>query len=236
MSAAPAYVAYESDIAPVAGLISDPTRAAMLTALLDGRALAAGELARLAGVTPATASSHLGRLLDGRLVTVHAQGRHRYYRLANSDVAQVLEVIARISPTVRIHSLRQSRQAAMLQAARTCYDHLAGRAGVALLDALLDKGVLVPVGEVYEVPADGEELLLGLGIDVPAARRSRRKFAGPCIDWSERRPHLNGALGAVLTARLLDLGWFARGRQRRALVLTDAGRAGLTEVFDCALE
>ncbi|MQA88199.1 MAG: helix-turn-helix domain-containing protein [Streptosporangiales bacterium] len=236
MSAAPSHVAYESDIAPIAALISDRTRAAMLTALLDGRALAAGELARLAGVSPATASSHLARLLDGRLITMEAQGRHRYYRLAGSEVARVLETIALISPPIQVRSLRQSRQAAMLRTARTCYDHLAGRAGVALLDALLDKGVLIPAGETYEVPADGEELLAGFGVDVPAVRRSRRKFAGPCLDWTERRPHLNGALGAALTARLIDLGWLVRGRERRALVITDTGRAGLADVFGCLLD
>lgn len=233
MHAAPAHVAYECDVAPIAALISDRTRAAILTALLDGRALPAGELA---GVSPATASSHLARLLDGQLIAVHAQGRHRYYRLAGPDVAHVLETLAHISPPVPVRSLRASRQAARLQAARTCYDHLAGRAGVALLDALLDKGVLVPVRDGYDVSAGGEERLLELGVDVAAARRSRRKFAGPCLDWTERRLHLNGALGAALTTRLLDRGWFARGRERRALVLTDAGRAGLADVFGCVLE
>src|SRR3954451_16482961 len=129
-------LAYDSDIASVAALFADRTRAAMLTALLDGRPLAAGELARAAGVTAQTASSHLARLLDGGLVTVLKQGRHRYYELTGPDVAEAIEALGRIGPPIQVRRLRQSRAAQALQAARTCYDHLAGRAGVELFAAL----------------------------------------------------------------------------------------------------
>lgn len=229
---------YGSDIAPVAALLADRTRAVMLTVLLDGRPLSAGELARAAGVSAATASSHLGKLLDGDLVTVVKQGRHRYYRLKGADVATVIEALSLISPSVRVRSLRQSRQAAALGLARTCYDHLAGRAGVALFDAMLGGGLVQPQGtaDEYSVTDKGRERLERIGVDVDAVRVSRRRFAGHCLDWTERRPHLNGALGAAVTASLIDLGWFERGTSRRALVLTEKGHAGLADVFGCVVE
>ncbi|RJL34021.1 ArsR/SmtB family transcription factor [Bailinhaonella thermotolerans] len=228
---APQHVANDAEIAPVAALIADPTRAAMLTALLDGRALAAGELARLAGVSAATASAHLSRLLDGGLVTVVRQGRHRYYRLSGPDIAEVLEVLARISPRPAVRGLTQSRQARRLEEARTCYDHLAGRAGVRLLGALLDGDHLDERADAYELTPAGEETLEALGVDVPAARRARRRFAPPCLDWTERTPHLGGALGAAVTAALIERGWFERTREPRALRVTPEGRRGLEEHF-----
>ncbi|RVX42448.1 DNA-binding transcriptional ArsR family regulator [Nonomuraea polychroma] len=221
------HIARDADIAPVAALIADPTRAAILTALLDGRALAAGELARVAGVSAATASAHLARLLDGRLVDVVRQGRHRYYRLAGHEVAEVLEVLARISARPPVRSLRQSRQARMLEEARTCYDHLAGRAGVGLLDGLRAGGYYAP----HDLTDAGERLLAGLGVDVTGARRSRRRFAPECLDWTERRSHLGGALGAAITEALFDRGWFQRGSVPRAVTITDAGREGLSALF-----
>ncbi|HEU5155567.1 MAG TPA: helix-turn-helix domain-containing protein [Streptosporangiaceae bacterium] len=228
--------AYDSDIAAVAALMADRARAAMLTALLDGRPLAAGELARVAGVTAQTASAHLAKLREGGLVAVVKQGRHRYFRLRGEEVAQVIEALSRISPPVEVRSLRQSRQAAALRAARTCYDHLAGQAGTALFAALLDGGLLEAAGEEsYEVTAKGEERLHDLAIDLAVLREARRRFAGHCLDWTERRPHLNGALGAALTERMIERGWFVRGRTRRALVLTDRGRAGLQDSFGCVV-
>jgi DNA-binding transcriptional ArsR family regulator len=252
MSAEPQYVAHDADIAPVAALIADPTRAAILIALLDGRPLAAGELAHLAGVTAATASAHLARLLDGGMVTVTQQGRHRYYRLAGPRIAAVIEALAHISPRPAVRSLRQARQAAALAGARTCYDHLAGRAGVALLAALLDAKLLdrqilngwaadpavgpdqTYAGE-FEVTREGAATLAAFGINLEEVRRSRRRFAGPCLDWTQRRPHLNGALGAAITARLLELRWFEHGRDRRALRLTAVGRDGLAATFGCVI-
>lgn len=221
------HAARDADIAPVAGLIADPTRAAILTALLGGRALAAGELARLSGVSAATASAHLARLLDGGLVDVLRQGRHRYYRLSGPEVAEVLEVLARVSARPPVRSLRQSRQARLLEEARTCYDHLAGRAGVALLDGLRANGCL----DGERVTAEGERLLAGLGVDVAGARATRRRFAPECLDWTERRAHLGGALGAAITEVLFERGWYRPGTMPRAVTLTDAGRQGLAELF-----
>jgi DNA-binding transcriptional ArsR family regulator len=226
-------VAYDSDIAPVAALLADRTRAAMLTALLDGRPLAAGELAMAAGVTAQTASSHLARLLDGGLVTVVRQGRHRYYQLAGADIAQAIEALSQISPPIEVRSLRQSKIAQALREARSCYDHLAGQAGVVLYAALCDNGLLDP--ESCDVTAKGEELFGEFGLDIARLRQARRRFADPCLDWTERRPHLSGALGAAIMARFIELGWFERGRIRRALILTADGARGLQDVFGCVL-
>jgi DNA-binding transcriptional ArsR family regulator len=227
---------YGSDIAPTAALLADRARAAMLTVLLDGRPLAAGELARTAGVSAATASSHLAKLLDGGLVSVVRQGRHRYYRLKGAEVAAVIEALSGISPPVEVRSLRQSRQAEALAQARTCYDHLAGRAGAALFEAMLARGLLEDASpDDYGLTDKGEECLDSICVDVAAAKASRRRFAGHCLDWTERRPHLNGALGAAVTARLIELGWFERGASRRALVLSEKGRAGLATTFGCIL-
>ncbi len=247
MPAIPARPVPGADIAPVAALMGDPARAAMLTALLDERALAAGELANLAGVSPATASAHLARLLAGGLVTVVSQGRHRYYRLAGHQVAAAIEALSHLGAPAPVRSLRQSRHAAALAQARTCYDHLAGQAGVALLDALLAGEILVgcadpaagapqaagaPAG--FDVTAAGESTLGAFGVNVPSLRRSQRRFAGPCLDWTERRPHLNGALGAAITARLLERGWIERGSYRRAVRVTPVGRDGLAATFGWA--
>ena len=232
-----------TDIVPVAALMADRARAAMLTALLDGRPLAAGELARVAGVSAATASAHLARLLDGGLVTVIRQGRHRYYQLAGRQVAAAIESLSYLSPALPVRSLRQSRQAAALADARTCYDHLAGRAGVALLDALLARGLLTAAGDAagavtelpeYEVTGAGEASLAEFGVDTGSLRRQRRRFAAACLDWTQRQPHLNGALGAAITARLLERGWLEPGPHRRSVRVTPAGRDGLAAIFGWA--
>src|SRR5580692_11499438 len=182
-------IPYENDIAPAAALMADPTRAAILNALVPDRPLAAGELARLAGVSAATASFHLAKLLDGGLIAVARQGRHRYYRLAGYPVAAALEALGLISPTTPVRTLRQSREAAALAEARTCYDHLAGRAGVALLDAMLGQDLLekdrfscrTDRGESastrFAVTGAGAGTLASFGINLPEVRRARRLFA-----------------------------------------------------------
>ncbi|WP_084130916.1 helix-turn-helix domain-containing protein [Actinocatenispora sera] len=222
----------EVDVAAVARLIGEPARAAMLDALLAGRALAAGELARIAGVSPGTASEHLARLRDGGLVEVVAAGRHRYHRLASPEVGQVLEALALVSRPKPVRTLRQSRTNAALLVARTCYDHLAGQIGVAVHDALVTRQALHTVPAGYELTPAGVDLLTGLGVDVPAARSARRAFARPCLDFTERRSHLAGALGAAICARFLAQGWLVRrATGDRALRLTDGGRRTLADAF-----
>lgn len=218
-------------LAGLAALLADGTRARFCLALLDGRAWTAGELAGLAGVAPSTASEHLNRLIAGGLLAEQRQGRHRYVRLASPQVAQMIEDLAGHGTPVPApaRSLRAARANAALLRARTCYDHLAGRLGVLLLDALVDQGVLDRTGGLA-LTDQGRNWLAGLGID-PAALPSDRPLVRECLDWTERRPHLAGTTGAALLRHLLDRGWLLRIPQHRALRITPAGEHALTDLL-----
>jgi DNA-binding transcriptional ArsR family regulator len=218
-------------IAATAALLGDSARANMLAALLDGRALSAKELAYTAHVTPQTASGHLAKLADGGLLTAEKQGRHRYYRLASPLVGQMLEgVMAVGGPEPARATVWRGGEA--LRMARTCYDHIAGRLGVALADALTAGGHIALGADGGEVTEQGERFLAEFGAS-PAP--GRRVFCRPCLDWSERRPHLAGRVGAALACRCFELGWIARQRDTRALAISDAGRQGFRERFGIAL-
>ncbi|MFI7607813.1 ArsR/SmtB family transcription factor [Micromonospora sp. NPDC049366] len=210
-------------LAQLAALLADTTRARICLALLDGRAWTAGELARAAGVAASTASDHLSRLVDGGLLAQERQGRHRYLRLADPSVAQLIEDLAgRVVPEpAPARSLRVARATAALAYARTCYDHLAGRLGVLVHDTLLDRGLLDRAGGLTLTPA-GLDWCADLGLPVATLPPTRRPLLRDCLDWTERRPHLSGALAAALCGRLLDLGWLARG-DGRIVRLTPAG-------------
>jgi DNA-binding transcriptional ArsR family regulator len=229
-------VVVDADIAAPAALIGDPTRATFLVSLCEGNALPASELARRAGVSASSASIQLAKLVKGGLLAVERQGRHRYYRLADPTIAAAIETLSVIAPRRPARSLRDARLGAELHTARTCYDHLAGALGVSLLDALLAQDVLVLDGGAIELAEGGEDRLVRLGLDVEALRRGRRPFARLCLDWSERRHHLAGALGAALAARLLELGWIERTPSSRAVRVTDEGRAGLEREFRLSAE
>jgi DNA-binding transcriptional ArsR family regulator len=212
-------------IAVVGELIGEPARAAILIALLDGRARTAGELSLTADISAQSASAHLSKLVDGGLLTVGRTGRHRYYAMAGPDVAHALEALGSIStlPRSRIAALRP-RASDEMYTARTCYDHLAGRIAVELSGALEKSGVIRRRGERdYELGRAGRAWFANLGIDVDALHRLRRTFARQCLDWTERRPHIAGALGAALCSRLVALGWIARRRDTRALRITHHG-------------
>ncbi|WP_018887768.1 ArsR/SmtB family transcription factor [Paenibacillus massiliensis] len=228
------------NIAVVASLIADPSRAIFLESLLDGRALPAGELAYMASVSPQTASSHLAKLVEGGLLTVEPQGRHRYYRIAGPEVARLVETMAHLAPPVQIRSLRQSEQLKRLSGARTCYRHLAGQLGIAICEALLAKGVLKEPAAVeernYEITAEGYTWLKSFGIEWTGSSSSRRAIARQCLDWSERRYHVAGVLGEKLLNRLLDLGWIRTRPDSRAVDITLEGRAGLQESFGITWE
>ena len=224
----------DANVAPAAALLADPARVAILMALMDGRALPAGELARAAGVSASTASSHLSRLIKAEWIGVEDQGRHRYMRMINPDVAGLLEALAvvggpPVTPSIRSEMGRRSE----LRLARSCYDHLAGRAGVALAESLLRDGSLVEDGRLYTVSAAGQARFGRFGIDTELlaeeTRRARRYLARNCLDWSERRHHIAGALGTALLEKLLELGWFERRRVSRALPADERGSAGLVE-------
>ncbi|WP_174535214.1 ArsR/SmtB family transcription factor [Micromonospora chalcea] len=218
-------------LAGFAALLADPTRAGFCLTLLDGRAWTAGELARAAGVTASTASDHLTRLVAGGLLVEERQGRHRYVRLAGPAVAQLVEDLAARAPAPDTppRTLRAASAATALAYARTCYDHLAGRLGVLVHDALLTRGVLDRSGGLALTGA-GVSWLAGLGVPVEPLRAARRPLVRDCLDWTERRPHLAGALGAALCGRFFDLGWTTRGAGR-AVRLTAAGRDALADAL-----
>jgi DNA-binding transcriptional ArsR family regulator len=235
------------DIAAIAAVLADPGRCRILAALGDGRALPASLLASEAGVAPSTASEHLARLVGAGLLTVERHGRHRYHRLASPQVADMVEALARVAPPAPVRSLREGTRAQALRYARTCYDHLAGRVGVAVMDSLLERGFLEPdrnldpLASGDRLSSPGRAIRFGLtdagaafveefGIDL-AALPARRPAIRYCVDWSEQRPHLAGGVGAALTARLLELGWIRRAERSRAVHLTDAGRAGFATVL-----
>lgn len=225
----------DPDLARVAGMIGEPARAAMLSALLGGQALPAGELARLAGVAPATASAHLARLVEGGLVSRRQEGRHRYYALAGADVAAALEALARISPLRPGASPAASSPNAALRFARTCYDHLAGSLGVRIADALLERG-LIQGSDGFEVTEPGEAWMSTFGIDVNALRQSRRALVRRCLDWTERRDHLAGGAGAAIATAMLERRWLARIDGTRAVRLTLRGREGLYRSLGLEIE
>jgi len=221
------------NLAEVAALVGDPARANMLVALLDGQALTAGELAFFAHVTPPTASAHLAKLVDAQLLSVAAQGRHRYFRLASPLVARMLESISLVSglkPPGRYRPPSARDEALCL--ARTCYDHLAGRLGVAIADALQARDQIALDDDGGVVTEAGAVLLSRIGIDMAALQRRRgRAFCRPCIDWSERRPHLAGAVGAAIATRLMEARWIERMRDTRAVRITPRGQINLREFF-----
>jgi DNA-binding transcriptional ArsR family regulator len=220
----------EVDLAAGASAIADPARAAMLDALLDGAPRSAGALAREAGVAASTASHHLGRLLDAGLIVVEPDGRRRAFRLARPEVAHALEALALVSPPRTSRTLRRATRAEAERTARTCYDHLAGRLGVAVCDALLDAGAIAPDGErAFALGPAAGSAFAALGVAIPDA--SRRAYARPCLDWSERRPHLAGALGAAVADTMLEREWVIRVPGTRALRVSDAGRSGLRDAL-----
>jgi hypothetical protein len=205
----------------------------MLQALADARARPASELARLAGISPQTASTHLSRLLAGRLSVVQQQGRHRYYRLRDGRVAELLEVMASFAPPGEPRPPAEDRSTRNLRFARTCYKHLAGRVGVAITEALSAKRLLAEDNDGYQLPPEGRQWFLEMGIEV---RAHSRPLTRRCVDWSERRYHLGGALGAALATRLMELQWLTRRRESRSLRLTEQGRQMLKRSFSLEIE
>lgn len=225
-----ANMASGNTIAEVASLIGDAARANMLAALMGGQAVTAGELARNAGVTAQTTSGHLAKLADARLLAVEKQGRHRYYRLASPEVAQAIHALMAVAAGgPRRHHPIGPKDAA-LRLARTCYDHMAGRLALAMADGLVRERHLILSDGAGIVTDDGCRFFRAFGIDV-GSLRDRRPLCRTCLDWSERRPHIAGQLGAALLDTVLDRGWVARSAESRALRLTRAGESGFAATF-----
>jgi DNA-binding transcriptional ArsR family regulator len=240
----------DADLASVAALVAEPARARMLLALGDGRALPATTLAAEAGVAASTASSHLGQLVNGGLLTVTPNGRHRYYRLAGPHIGQLIETLAGLAPAQQVRSLRDGTRAQALRAGRTCYDHLAGRLGVDLFSALLDRGYVIggdgrhhaaeATGDRFAAPGHdidyrltpaGRDHLAELGVGLPAPGPDGMNQLRYCVDWTEQRHHLAGAVGRAVASRLLCDGWLTRTPAPRTVRLTDLGRARLARHF-----
>ncbi|MGA2964218.1 MAG: helix-turn-helix transcriptional regulator [Candidatus Korobacteraceae bacterium] len=218
----------DESISSVAALMGDATRARMLLALLDGVALPAGELAMCANVAPQTASAHLSKLLEAKLLTLESQGRHRYYRLANAEVAAAMESLAAVAPPPRIVKHASSERLRRLCFARTCYSHLAGKLATDLNEALQRRGLLAPEGsKSYRVTEQGGAWFRELGIDLSIRHADRPDFARACLDWTERRHHLAGPLGTSLLRRLLELKWLVRMNEPRAVRVTHEGQRQL---------
>ena len=221
-----------ANMVEVAALVGDTARATILAALMGGQALTGSELALLARISPPTASEHLAKLVNARLIAVTKKRRYRYYRIASPLVARMLESIKAVA-AIEVPPRYQPRSARddALRFARTCYDHLAGQLGVAITDALVANGCIVLTEEGGEVTDAGAIFLAGFGADLTSRSRSKRIFCRPCLDWSERRYHVAGFVGAEIWRRCLELGWFIRARETRAVQLTSAGRASLCDTF-----
>lgn len=219
------------DFTVLGRLLANPGRSRMLGFLLDGSPMAASELARRAGVAASTASEHLQQLVAGGLVVAEARGRQREFSIAGADVAEALEAISRICPPVAVRSFRASTEAQALHFARTCYDHVAGVLGVALLDAMLAGRWLDERDGTYVLGPASSERFARLGMDLGAVAASRRPVIRSCVDWTVRRPHVGGGLGAALCGALFERGWVARSDRRRGLFVTEAGTRGLRETF-----
>jgi DNA-binding transcriptional ArsR family regulator len=227
----------DPNIAAVAALIGDPARAAVLAALADGRAAPAGELAASAGISPSAASAHLSKLLEGGLLALEREGRHRYYRLAGAQVAAALEGLSLIAAQPSRSTVILSREAQALRYARSCYDHLAGELGVDIAVAMERRALIASVGQSKRVEitrAGAVWLESAFNIDVHKLRPGRHGLACRCLDWTERRHHLAGPLGARLFQRCCDLGWLTRTPRSRAVQLTGTGRKNLREQLGIA--
>ena len=219
-------------IVGIAALIGDHARAEVLTALMADRALTATELAGMAGVTKQTISAHLSKLVDAGLVAVESQGRHRYFRLADRDVAHLLESLMGVAfRTGAVRTVASPREPA-LRKARVCYDHLAGEVGVGIYESLLRARALIDGADGLRLTPAGERWFAKLSIDTQALANQKRAFCRACLDWSERRHHLAGALGAALLARFIDLGWAKRARDSRLVLVTPDGERELRRLFD----
>ena len=218
------------DIARVAALVGDPARANMLSALMDGRALTAGELAREAGVTAQTASSHLAKLAGAGLLARRAQGRHRYFALADDEVGRMLEAMMGVAARERPSRTRTGPKEPALREARVCYDHLAGSAAVAMMDGIVARG-LVTSAEAPMLTEEGRAFFADFGVDLAALERARRPVCRACLDWSARRPHLGGGLGAALLAHFQERRWARREEGSRAVGFSPSGRAEFERAF-----
>jgi DNA-binding transcriptional ArsR family regulator len=220
----------EDSLSRIASLIGEPVRAKVLWMLMDGRAFTARELAIGVETTPQNLSMHLGKLLRAGLLAVEVQGRHRYYTLSRAEVADVIGAMANLIPAAEV--VRKDMDAVPVKFCRTCYDHLAGKVGVLIAEALLRQKLIVYREKELDVTPKGVAWFAEWGIDCGEIRKQRRVFAKPCLDWTERRHHLAGSLGAALLGKMMEAHWLRRVAQSRAMVVTAKGRQGMEAKFN----
>ncbi|MEK5427744.1 metalloregulator ArsR/SmtB family transcription factor [Cytobacillus sp. FSL W7-1323] len=223
------------NLTALTALLAEKSRATILAALMDGKFHTASELAYMATIKPQTASFHLAKLVENNLVISEKNGRFRYFRLANEEVANTLEIFMSISPPPEVRSLKQSSQLKRLENARTCYDHLAGRLSVNLTNIMQEEGYIEKSNKRFIITTKGEHFFKELGIDLIALSRKRRSFCHACLDWSERTHHLGGALGNGLFERYIELGWLESRENSREIVITSEGKSGFKEFFGLSI-
>ena len=224
-------IAMEDQFIKTVSLIGDPTRASILWTLLDGRAFTATELAVAVNTSPQNISMHLRKLLDADLLCVEKQGRHKYYRFSNKEVAYALEGMANLVPKPKVSSNNKTENYSPIKFCRTCYDHLAGKIGVALSDSLLEQKIIVHTNNGFEISPSGKNWLTDFGINLEEAQKQKRIFLKPCLDWSERRNHIAGSFGALLLNKMLEQDWIRRTSNSRAIIITGKGEKELLKHF-----
>ncbi|WP_456315028.1 ArsR/SmtB family transcription factor [Pseudomonas shirazensis] len=221
----------ENQFIKTATLIGDATRAAILWNLLDGRAFTATELAIAAGTSAQNISMHLAKLLEADLICVEKQGRHKYYRFSSKEVAYAVEAMANLIPKPKTASKKETEDYPPIKYCRTCYDHLAGKIGVALTDSLLEQKIIVNKNNVFEISSEGQKWFFDFGINLEEAQKQKRIFLKPCLDWSERRNHLAGSVGAMLLNKMISEDWIRRTKNSRAIIVTGKGEKELLKYF-----
>ena len=223
---------FENKLSLIASIIGDKSRSVMLWNLMDGKAYTATELSLCADISPQSASNHLAKLVKTGILTVTKQGRHRYFSFSSPEAARVMESMATLLPPEPDRVSKSSPEPVGIAYARTCYDHIAGRVGVALTESLVKNRLIASSGEDYLVTGQGKDWFASLGLDVEEIRSQRRSFARQCLDWSERKPHLAGALGGSLLRMMLQKNWVRKTKMSRELFVTAAGRSGLRDVLN----
>ncbi|OXG08854.1 ArsR family transcriptional regulator [Flavobacterium araucananum] len=221
----------EDQFIKAAGLIGDPTRAAIMWTLLDGRAFTATELSIAVHTSPQNMSMHLGKLLEANLLCVEKQGRHKYYRFFNKEVAYVVEAMANLIPKPERSLKKKTGEYPPIKYCRTCYDHLAGKIGVALADSLLEQKIIIEKDSAFEISPEGEKWFSDFGINTAEAQKQKRIFLKPCLDWSERRNHIAGSIGTSLLNKMLEQDWIRKTKDSRAITITGKGEKEFLKYF-----
>lgn len=221
----------EDQFIKAATLIGDATRASILWNLLDGRAFTATELAIAIETSAQNISMHLGKLLDANLISVEKQGRHKYYRFSNKEVAYAVEAMANLIPKPEISAKKKTENYPPIKYCRTCYDHLAGKIGVALAESLLQQKIIIEKNNTFEITSEGEKWFSDFGVNIGDAKKQKRIFLKPCLDWSERRYHIAGSVGTLLLNKMLEQDWIRRTANSRVIIITGKGEKEMLKSF-----